>query len=1340
MHVHRVHRTSHRYCCIDRRLRTAAVVIPLILLLLSVTSIAQVVRVGFYENAPKLYTDDSGRIVGFFPEIIEYISGQEGWDLEYVSGTWTECLSRLETGEIDLMPDVGYSVKRAAIYGFADEPLFINWGIIYAVPDSGIESIPDLVGKRIAVMTGSIHTEGEQGIKAMLSQFDIRSTYVEVPDYTAVLEAIHSGAVDAGAVNRLFGLAVAKQYDVRQTPIVFNPRELRFAYPMDSEFGEQLAERIDLHVGEMKADPESVYYRSIETYLLGAAPDFTQRLPHWLAWLLGGGVALIIASVLVILLLRRRQRRLSTRLEESEIQFETMFEKAAVGIIIIKPGEGRFLRANPRFCEMMGYTELELQRIHVDEIFHPEDPGRHAPAVRDVVEGRSERLVSEERLVHKDGAILWCAITRSMVRDPSGKIAYGIGVIQDVTERKRAEDAVQTERDRAQLYLDIAGVIIVALNADETVQMINERGCETLGLPEQDIVGANWFDQFVPEQHRERTRQTFRSLMSGDVGSSEYFENLIVDSAGIARVVAWNNVVLRDDDGTIVGTLGSGKDVTEQRQAQAAQRESEARLRNIIEQSIDGIALVDSDGLLVEWNKGQSAITGIPADNALGRPFWEVQCETVPEEKREPHLMDLLREATQTMLQSGDSPWAGRFLEQEIQRPDGSLRMIQIGSFPIELGERRMLGSVTRDITDQKRAERELEEHREDLERLVVERTEALNSAIEAAKAAMFQLDLVTNEVKRDERWFEIAGITKEEFDGTHETWRQLVHPDDLPGAEASIADAVASGKDAVRHEYRIVRPDSGIRYIETRAKIVRDDTGKATKLVGMNIDITDRRQAEEALRESDAFLRSIIEHMPIDFFAIDKDMRYTMQSPTSKAAVGDVIGKRADELDVDAPLQEEWMSELHDVLSGGSSQREYDVPVETGGIATYISNMAPVRVSGKIVAAIGTSIDITDRKRSEERIRQLSRVVEESPVSVVITNVEGTIEYVNPRFTEVTGYKFAEAIGENPRVLKSGHQPEEYYAELWQTITAGGNWRGEFCNVKKSGDLFWELASISPIRDENGVITHFVAIKEDITERKHAAWDLEQTKRDAESANQAKSEFLANMSHELRTPLNAVIGFSEVLEDGTFGDLNDKQTQYVGNILQSGRHLLSLINDILDLSKVEAGKMELYLSDVDASRVMLESLTFVQEKAHQHGIRLETNLPEDVRALTIQADERKLKQILFNLLSNATKFTPDDGSVTLSAEVAENNLLVQVQDTGIGLKPEDLHRVFDEFEQIDSSYAKTQQGTGLGLALTKRLIELHGGRIWAQSDGEGNGSTFTFTLPLTAAGESEGS
>jgi signal transduction histidine kinase len=234
-----------------------------------------------------------------------------------------------------------------------------------------------------------------------------------------------------------------------------------------------------------------------------------------------------------------------------------------------------------------------------------------------------------------------------------------------------------------------------------------------------------------------------------------------------------------------------------------------------------------------------------------------------------------------------------------------------------------------------------------------------------------------------------------------------------------------------------------------------------------------------------------------------------------------------------------------------------------------------------------------------------------------------------------------------------------------------------------------------------------------------------------AEAANRAKSDFLANMSHELRTPLNAIIGFSEILEDEKLGPLVEAQKRSVGNILTAGRHLLALINDILDLAKVEAGKMELDLGVIGIGSLVRESLVLIQEKAMKHSIRLHTEVEDCVAELKMQADARKLKQILFNLLSNAAKFTPDGGEITVGARYEEDLLVVFVRDTGIGIAPDQLERVFGEFDQVDSSYSRTQQGTGLGLAVTRRFVELHGGRIWAESEGKGKGSTFTFTIPI---------
>ncbi len=379
----------------------------------------------------------------------------------------------------------------------------------------------------------------------------------------------------------------------------------------------------------------------------------------------------------------------------------------------------------------------------------------------------------------------------------------------------------------------------------------------------------------------------------------------------------------------------------------------------------------------------------------------------------------------------------------------------------------------------------------------------------------------------------------------------------------------------------------------------------------------------------------------------------------------------------------------------------------------------------------------VIERKKAEEELKKLSRAVEQSPSTVVITDIKGNIQYVNPKFSDLTGYSSAEAIGKNPRILNSGIQPKSYYKELWKTILSGREWYGTFCNRKKDGEIYWEKASISPVRNECGKISNFVAVKEDITKLLQYEEELKQAKQAAENANRAKSDFLASMSHELRTPLNAIIGFSEVLKEKYFGPLTEKQEEYAGDILESGKHLLSLINDILDLSKVEAGKMELELSQVNVSDLINNCLIMIREKSMKHNITLNKDVRQEVETLEIMADERKLKQVVFNLLSNAAKFTPDGGSIHLAAKLDHSSKLnadfleISVEDNGIGIILEHQESIFEPFYQVKNSKQDKTPGTGLGLPLSKDLVELHGGTIWLESKGKGKGSKFSFRIPI---------
>ncbi|MCK9423113.1 MAG: PAS domain S-box protein [Bacteroidales bacterium] len=365
-------------------------------------------------------------------------------------------------------------------------------------------------------------------------------------------------------------------------------------------------------------------------------------------------------------------------------------------------------------------------------------------------------------------------------------------------------------------------------------------------------------------------------------------------------------------------------------------------------------------------------------------------------------------------------------------------------------------------------------------------------------------------------------------------------------------------------------------------------------------------------------------------------------------------------------------------------------------------------------------------RKQTENELRKLSLAVEQSPVSIVITDIAGYIEYGNPKVCEITGYTLDELIGKNPRILQSGKTPRETYQMMWDCITSRKVWRGEFQNKKKNGELYWEAATIAPILDLSGKITHYLAVKEDITERKKFIEDLKNAKEKAEVSDKLKSAFMHNISHELRTPLNGILGYSGLIAEP--GISNEEKEQYYALIRTSSARLLNTINSYMDISMIASGTTEVHRQPFNLNEVLYSLKDQFQPICDVKHLEIYLKIPDEKNDITLHSDSGLLIKIMSHLLDNAVKFT-HQGVITFGYTIRSGVLEFFVQDTGSGISKEAEKWIFENFNQEELSDTRGPEGSGLGLSIARGLVQLLGGQIRLKSE-KGVGSTFFFDLP----------
>ncbi|MBI3948610.1 MAG: PAS domain S-box protein [Armatimonadetes bacterium] len=545
-----------------------------------------------------------------------------------------------------------------------------------------------------------------------------------------------------------------------------------------------------------------------------------------------------------------------------------------------------------------------------------------------------------------------------------------------------------------------------------------------------------------------------------------------------------------------------------------------------------------------------------------------------------------------------------------------------------------------------------------------------------------------------------------------------IVVTPDRAAETLAILGRIARGERVEHHETVRVRKDGTRVDVSLTVSPVRNAEGEIVGASAIARDMTERRRAEAALHETLDRLQATLRAVPDLMFEVDAGGRIqSCHAPQEQALYAPpevFLGRRIDEV-LPGEASRIITRALQEAAETGHHHGAvYSLDVPDGRRWFELSAARKGERSDAEPQFVVTVRDITQRVLAEEHLCLQAAALEAADNAIMITGGDGTIQWANPAFTRLTGYSPEEVVGQTPRLLKSGCQGAAFYREMWETILAGRSWRGELTNRHKDGHHYAEEMTVTPVRDAQGQVTHFIAIKQDISERK--------------AIDRMKNEFISTVSHELRTPLTSIRGALGLVEGGVVGELPAQARSLVSIALNNSDRLVRLINDILDIEKIESGRMEFRMRPVAIAPLVRSALEANEAYARQFGVSIA--LEDEAAGARVLGDDDRLSQVMANLISNAAKFSPHGGVVTVGIAQLHHAVRVSVSDRGPGIPDGFREQVFQKFAQADASDSRQKGGTGLGLSISKAIIDRHGGQIGFETE-TGAGTTFFFDLPV---------
>ena len=1000
-----------------------------------------------------------------------------------------------------------------------------------------------------------------------------------------------------------------------------------------------------------------------------------------------------------------RKERLDA-LRPSEERDRSLFETSRDGIVTVDMS-GHILEANPAYQKMLGYTLEELKRLTYQELTPEVWRDMEAAVVREHILPRGESAEYEKQYIRKDGAVFPISLRTWTVVDERGHIVGMRAFVRDITERKQAEAALRDSEERFRVSFANASIGFAMNGPDDTHLDANRAYCVITGYTHEELLALKGSELIHPDDWP-ATRALAERMLAGEIPGF-VVENRYVRKNGENIWVRKSVSLIRSADGEPRWIITLVEDVTERKRVEEALRQSRNDLDRAQEVGKIGWWRLDVRRDVLTWSDENYRIFGVPRGTPLTYDSFlsivHPDDRAYVDAKWQAGLGGEPYDIEHRIVSGSDVKWVREKAYLEFDAA-GAL----LGGF-----------GISQDITERKQAEEALRE------------SEArLRLATEAAKIGAFDWRILTDVNIWTPELEAMYGLGPGEFGQRRSAWEQLVHPDDRAGAVAKVNETLATGE-PVEHEWRVVWPDGSVHWIAGRFQGFKDAADKPVRLTGVNIDISERKRVEEALRESELRYRSLVEAASAITWSCPPSGLHQKPQQEWMAFTGQI----AEEM-----LGDGWTKVVHpDDLEAAAAQwraaigrgepfwSEHRIRRHDGEWRWMRVQAAPIcDATGEIVEWFGSNTDIDDLKQAElalwESQQQLALALEAGQLGFWDWRVPSGRVQFGGSWASMLGYELSE-MEPDVRAWERLIHPDER-EEVAARLTDHLEGRSDFYECEhrllhKDGSWRWILNRGRVVeRDAAGRPLRAIGTHADVTARHEAECALQ-------DADRRKDEFLATLAHELRNPLTPIRNAVHILKRKYGPQFPD--TPLLAMVQRQVDHLVRLVDDLLEVSRISRGKVDLRKENVDVSDFLRHALESCQPLIENKSHRVTVNVADE--PLRVFGDSVRLAQIAANIINNAAKYTPPGGRIEIDAARAGDEVVLRVRDNGVGISADMMPRVFDLFAQTDGQIRLSEGGLGIGLALVRSLVEIHGGRVEARSAGVGRGSEFIVSLPL---------